>query len=134
MSRVLIAARADPLADIGYRQAIDQYVQDVVDNDDQPAGQPHRRVRVKPGSRTLGPGGAARPGPVLQPCDIPRQVPAINDEMRAADDGERSGILGDEEKRQKVKDTVHQRGDRALRFLDGHPLALQQVVANRVRY
>ena len=120
------------LADISDRQAVDQNVQYVVDNDDQPASQPGLRVRMKTGLRTFGPGSTARPRPVLQPRDIARQVPSINDEMRAAYRGERIWILGYEEKRKQIKDAMHQRSDRPLRFLDGHPLALQQVVANCV--
>jgi len=126
------AARVESLTDIRDRQAVYQYVHDVVDNDDEPAGQPGSRVRMKSGFRTFGPWRAARPRPVFQPCDIARQVPAIDDEMCTADDRERVDILRYEEKRQNVKGTVHQCGERALRLLEGHPLALQQVIANGV--
>ena len=95
------------LADIGDRESVDQDVHDIVDDDDEPGGHPGRRVRMKPGFRTFGPGRASRPWPVFQPRDMPRQVPTINDEMRTAYDSERIGILCYEEKRQKVKDAMY---------------------------
>ena len=128
------ATLIESLADIGNRQAVYQYVHDVVDNDDQPAGHPGRRIWMKPGFRTFGPGSAAWPRPILQPCDMAREVPAINDEMRTANDSERIHVLRYEEKRQKVEDAMDQRRERPLRFFEGHPLALKQVVANCVSY
>ena len=128
----MTAARIESLTDISDRQAVYQYVHDVVDNDNEPAGHPGRRVRMKPGFRTFGPGCAARPRPIFQPCDMARQAPAIDDEMRTAYDSKRIDVLRYEEKRQKVKDAVHQRGERPFRLLEGHPLALKQVIANRV--
>ena len=122
----------ETLADISDCQAVYQYVHDVVDNDNEPAGHPGRRVRMKPGFRTFGPGCTARPRPIFQPRDMARQVPAIDDEMRAAYDSKRVDVLRYEEKRQKVKDAVHQCGERPFRLLEGHPLALKQVIANRV--
>lgn len=122
------------LADISDRQAVYQYVHDIVDNDDEPAGHPCRRVRMKPGFRTFGPGRAARPRPIFQPCDIACEVPAIDDEMRTTDDSKRIDVLRYEEKWQKVKDAMHHCGERPLRLLDGHPLTLKQVIANRVSY
>ncbi len=124
----------ESLAHISDRQTVYQYVHDIVDNDDEPAGHPCRRVRMKPGFRTFGPRRAAWPRPIFQPCDMARQLPAIDDEMRTANDSERIGVLRYEEERQKVKDTVHQCGERPFCLFDGHPLALQQVIANGVSY
>ena len=124
----------ESLAQVGYRQAVYQYVHDVIDDDDQPGGHPGRRVRMKAGFRTLGPRSAAGPGAILQPCDVACEVPAIDDEMCTAYDSERSDVLRDEEKRQQVKGAMHQRRERPLRLLQSHPLALQQVIANRVSY
>ena len=124
----------ESLAQVGYRQAVYQYVHDVIDDDDQPGGHPGRRVRMKAGFRTLGPGSTTRPGTVLHPCDVARKVPAIDDEMRTAYDSERIDVLRDEEERQKVKNAMHQCRKRSFRLLQGHPLALQQVIANRVCY
>ena len=87
------------LANIGDREAVDQYVHDIVDDDDEPGGHPRWRVRMKPGFRTFGPGCASRPWPIFQPCDVPRQVPAVNDEMRTTYDSERIGVLRYEKKR-----------------------------------
>ncbi len=128
----MTAARIESLTDISDRQAVYQYVHNIVDNDDEPASQPGRRVRMKTGFRTFGPGRAARPRPIFQPCDIARQVPAIDDEMCTADDRERVDILRYEEKWQNVKDAMHQCGERPLRLLERHPLALQHVIANGV--
>jgi len=130
----MTAARIESLTDISDRQAVYQYVHNIVDNDDEPASQPGSRVRMKSSFRTFGPGRAARPRPVFQPCDIARQVPAIDDEMCTADDRERVDILRYEEKRQNVEGTVHQCGERPLRLLECHPLALQQVIANSMSY
>lgn len=132
MSSTRIVGLSEILADISDRQAVYQYVHEVVDNDDEPTGQLCRRVRMKPGLRTLGPRRATRPRPVFQPCDMARQVPAINDEMRTADGSEGIDVLRYEKKRQRVKGKVEQCGERLFRLLGGHPLALQQVIANRV--
>jgi hypothetical protein len=126
------AIRIESLTDISDCEAIYQYVHNIVDNDDEPAGQPGSRVRMKTGFRTFRPRRAARPRPVFQPCDIARQVPAIDDEMCTAYDRERVDILRYEEKRQNVKGAMHQCGERPLRLFDSHPLALQQVIANGV--
>jgi len=123
-----------PLADIIDCDAVYQDVHDIIDNDNEPAGQPGSRVRMKAGFGTFGPGRAAWPWPIFQPCNMTRQVPAINDEVRTAYDGERVDILRYEEKRQDVKGAVHERGERPFCFLEGHPLALQQVIANGVGY
>jgi hypothetical protein len=128
----MIAILIKALADICDRKAIYQYVHYIIDNDNEPAGHPHWRVRMKTGFRTFGPGRTAWPRPIFQPCNMTRQVPAINDEMRTAYDSERVDVLRYEKKRHKVEEAVHQRGERPLRFLVGHPLALKQVVANRV--
>jgi len=122
------------LADISDRQAVYQYVHDVIDNDNEPAGHPRRRVRMKPGFRTFGPGRTAGPRAIFQPRNVARKVPAIDDEVRTANNGERIDVLRYEEKRQKVEEAVHQCSQRPLRFLEGHPLALQQVIANRMGY
>jgi hypothetical protein len=98
------------LADIGDRQAVYQDVHEIIDDDDEPAGHPHWRVRMKTGFGTFGPGRAAWPWPIFQPCNMTRQVPAINDEMRTAYDSKRVDILRDEKKRQDVKGAVHERG------------------------
>ena len=99
------------LADIGDRDAVNQYVHDVIDNDNEPASQPRRCVRVKPRFRAFGPGRAARPGTILQPGNMARQVPAIDDEMRATYDSERIDVLRYEEKWQKVEETMHECGE-----------------------
>ena len=132
MSSTRIVGLSEVLADISDRQAVYQYVHEVVDNDDEPTGQPRWRVRMKTGLRTLGPRCATRPRPVFQPCDMARQVPAINDEMCTPDDSEGIDVLRYEKKRQEVKGTVDQCGERLFRLLGGHPLALQQVITNRV--
>ena len=72
---------------VGYRQAVDQDMHDVVDNDDQPGRHPGWRVGMKPGGRTFGPGSAARPRPIFHPRNVARQVPAIDNEVRAANNG-----------------------------------------------
>ena len=122
----------EALADIKNRDAVYQDVHDIIDDDNEPAGHPRRCVRMKPGFGTFGPGRAARPRPVFQPCNMTRQVPAINDEVRTAYDSKRVDILSYEEKRQDVKGAMHERGERPFCFLESHPLALQQVVANCV--
>ncbi len=99
------------LADISDRQAVYQDVHEIIDDDDEPAGHPHWRVRMKTGFGTFGPGRAAWPWPIFQPCDMTRQVPTINDEMRSAYDGKRVDILSYEKKRQDVKGAVHERGE-----------------------
>ena len=120
------------LADISDRQAVYQDVHDIIDDDNEPAGQPRWCVRMKPGFGTFGPGRAAWPWPIFQPCNMTREVPAINDEMRTGYDSKRVDILSYEKKRQNVKGAVHERGERAFCFLEGHPLALQQVITNGV--
>ncbi len=57
------------------------------------------RIRMKPGFRTFGPGRAAWPWPVFQPCNMTRQVPAVDNEMRTAYDSKRVDVLCYEEKR-----------------------------------
>jgi hypothetical protein len=123
----------EALADIRNRDAVYQDVHEIIDDDNEPAGQPRWCVRMKPGFGTFGPGRAAWPWAIFQPCNMTRQVPAINDEMRTAHDSKRVDILSYEKKRQDVKGAVHERGERPFRFLEGHPLALQQVIANGVR-
>ena len=61
-------------------------MQDVVDDDDQPSGEPWRSVRMEARLAAFGPGRAAGPWSILDPRDVASQVPAINDEMRAAND------------------------------------------------
>ena len=119
--------------DIGNRQAVDQDMHQVVDNDDQPARDPGRRIRIEPGRFAFGPGSAAGPGSILKPGNMPSKVPAIDDKMRASDHGERQRVLRDEQKREHVKNGMYECGKRTFRFLFGHPLALQQVVAHAVR-
>ena len=75
-----------------------------------------------------------RPRPVLQPRHVSRQVPAVDDEMRAADNRERKWILRNEQERNEINERMHERRQRTLRLLHGHPLALQQVVAYRMGY
>lgn len=113
------------LADISDRDAVYQDVHEIIDDDHEPAGQPYRRIRMKPGPGALGPGGAARPWSIFQPGNVTRQVPAINDEMCAAYDSKRVDILSYKKKRQDVKRAMHECGKRALCFLERHPLALQ---------
>jgi len=121
-------------SNVGYRGAIDQDMQQVVDDDDEPACHPGRRIGSKSRRLALGPRPASRPGSVLDPCNVSGQVPTIEDEMCPADNGKRVGVLRNEKKRQNVKDTVHEGGKRAFGFLASHPLTLQQVVAYPVRY
>lgn len=109
--------------------AVDQNVQQVVDNDDEPAGHPGRRIGSKSGRLALGPRPASGPGPVLEPSDVTGQVPAIEDKMRPPDNSNRIRVQRNEKKRQNVKDAVYESGKRAFRFLASHPLTLQQVVA-----
>lgn len=117
---------------ISNRQAIDHYMQDIVDNDDQPPGKPGRRVGPETCFTAFGPGCAPRPGPVLEPGNIARQVPAIDNEVRATNDGERIRVLRNQEERQQIEAAVDKGGKRASCLLARHPLALQQVVADRV--
>ena len=130
----MTATGMKPLAEIIDRDAVYQDVHDIVDNDNEPASHPRRRVRMKAGFRAFGPWRAARPWPIFQPCNMTRQVPAINDEVRTAYDGERVDILSYEKKRQDVKCAVHECCERLFCFFEGHPLALQQVIANGVSY
>ena len=106
------------LADISDRQAVYQYVHDVIDNDNEPAGHPGWRIRVKPGFRTFGPGRAAGPRSILQPRNVACQVPSIDDEVRTGNNSERVEVLRYEEKWQNVDETVHQCGGRPFRFLE----------------
>lgn len=124
----------EALADIGDCQSVYQDMHDVIDNYDEPAGHPHWCIRMKAGFRTFGPGRAAGPRAIFQPRNVTCQVPAIDDEVRTANNGERIDVLRYEEERQNVEEAVHQRSQRPLRFLEGHPLALQQVIANRMGY
>ena len=98
----------EALADIKNRDAVYQDVHDIIDDDNEPPGQPHWCVRTKPGFGTFGPGCAAWPWPIFQPCDMTRQVPAINDEMGSANDGKRQWVLRQEKKRDQVEQAVHQ--------------------------
>ena len=116
-------------SNVGNRGTVDQDVHQVVDYDDEPAGDPGRSIGSKARGLALGPRPATRPGPVLEPCDVTGQVPAIEDEMRSPDNGKRVRVLCNEKKRQNVKDAVHESGKRALCFLASHPLTLQKVVA-----
>jgi hypothetical protein len=107
----MTATGMEPLADISDCDAVYQYVHDVIDDDNEPAGQPRWCVRMKSGFRTFGPGRAAWPGPILQPRNMARQVPAIDNEMRTTYDSERVDVLRYEEKRQKVEEAMHERGE-----------------------
>jgi len=122
----------EALADIKNRDAVYQDVHNIIDDDNEPAGQPHWCVRTKPGFGAFGPGCATGPWPIFQPCDMTRQVPAINDKMGSAYDSKCVDILSNEKKWQDVKGAMHERGERPFCFLESHPLALQQVVANCV--
>ena len=87
---------------------------------------------MEAGLAALGPGCAAGPWTILDPCDVASQVPAINDEMSAANEGQSIGVLRNKEEWQQIKSTMHERGERALGFLLRHPLTLQQVIADSV--
>lgn len=89
---------------------------------------------MKSGRFALRPRTTPRPGPVFQPRDVPRQVPAIDDEVGAANYRERGGVLCNEQKRYQVEKAMYQRRQRALGLLDGHPFALQQIIAYGVGY
>ena len=119
---------------VGNCQAIYRDVKDVIDDDDQPTSEPWRGVRWKTGLAALGPGHAARPWPILQPCNVASQLPAIDDEMCAADDGESERILRDKEEWQQIKSAMYQGSERPLRFLFRPPVTLQQVITDGVRY
>lgn len=116
------------------RKTIDQYVHQVVNNDDQPAGSPFRRVRVVSRRLAFRPRPAARPWPVLYPRNVAREVPAIDHEVRSADHRERRRVERNKEKRNKVKNAVHERRERAPSLLACHPLTLQQVVTYPVSH
>lgn len=118
--------------DIGDRKAVDHDVHDVVDDYDEPCRQPRRRILVKSGLSALVPGRTAGPRSILDPRDVSRQVPAINDEMGATDHSERGGILRDKQKRQEIEQAMYQRWQRTFSFLNSHPLALQYIVADGV--
>ena len=120
--------------DIRDRKTIDHYVDDVVDDDDQPCRHPRRRIWTKPGFPALMPWSAARPWSILEPRHVTSEVPAIDNEMRAADNRKRQRILRDEQERDEVNDSMNKRRQRSLRLLDGHPFALQYVIAYRVGY
>ena len=119
-------------ADIGNRQRVDDDVHQVVDNDDQPRSDPRRGFRVEAGCPALRPRPAAGPGAILQPRDLPGKVPAVDDEVRAADDEEGHRVLRNEQERQHVEHAMHGRSQRALRLLARHPFTLQQVVTDSV--
>lgn len=121
-------------ADIGDGKRVDDDVHEIVDDDDEPRGNPRRGFGVKPGRLALRPGTTARPWSILQPCNLTRKVPAIDDEMRSADHNNGQGVLRNKQKREHVESTVHKCSQRALCFLASHPLALQQVIANPVGY
>ena len=120
--------------DIPDCETVDQDVDEVVDDDDQPACDPGRRVGIESRRRAFGPGPTTRPRTILDPRDVAGQVPAIDDKVRAADNCERQRVLRNEKKRQDVKDAMHGRRQRTLRFFPSHPLTLQQVVAYAVSY
>ena len=123
---------SDP--DIADCESVDQDVYEVVDDDNQPARDPGRCIRIESRRRTFRPWSTARPWSILDPRDVAGQVPAIDDEVRAADDRERQRVLCNEKKRQDVEDAMHGSRQRTFRFLAGHPLTLQQVVAYPVSH
>ncbi len=116
------------------REAVDQDVHQVVDDDNQPARSPGRRIRVVARRLAFRPRFAAWPRPVLDPRHVTREMPAIDDEVRTEDHRERRRVERNEEKRKQVKDTVHERRERASGFLAGHPLTLQKVVTYPVSH
>lgn len=85
---------------------------------------------MEAGLAAFRPGRATRPGSIFEPRDVASQVPAINDEMRAANDGQSVSVLRNKEEWQQIKSTMYERGERAPGFLLRHPLTLQQVVAD----
>ena len=116
------------------RQAVNQNVHDVVYDYDEPCCHPGRRVRTEACRPAFGPGRTAGPWPVLQPRDVARELPAIDDEMSSAYYRECGGILRNEQEGNQVEETVHQRRPGTLRLLDGHPFTLQYVIAYGVSY
>ncbi len=64
-------------------------MQQVIDDDKQPAGYPGWSIGMIPGCFAFGPGTAARPWPILQPGDVAGKVPPIDNKMCATDDGQR---------------------------------------------
>ena len=121
-------------ADIRDRESVDQDMDEVVDDDDQPARDPGGSVRIKAGRRTFRPWPTARPWTILDPGYVAGQVPAIDDEVCAADNRERQRVLRNEKKRQDIEDAMYGGCQRTLRLLTSHPLALQQVVAYPVSH
>jgi hypothetical protein len=119
-------------ADIRYSQAINNNMHNIVDDNEQPTGHPGLGSRIKAGFGAFGPGAAARPGTILDPNDVSRQMPAIDDKMCAKYYGERIRVLSNKKKRQNVKYTMHKRWEPTLEFFRRHPFALQQVVAHSV--
>ena len=115
-------------------KTVDQYVHQVINDDNQPASGPLGCIRIVSRRLALRPRPATRPGPVLYPRDMPRKVPAIDYEVGAADHRERRGVERNKEKRNQVKDAVHESRKRASSLLACHPLTLQKVVAYPVSY
>lgn len=121
-------------ADIHDRDAVHNYVHHIVDDHHEPTGQPRRRSRVEPGRRALGPRAATRPWTVLKPRHITRQVPAVDDKMGPANNGQCVRVLRDEQKRNDVEGAVYKRSERTFCLLAGHPFTLQDIVAYGVGY
>jgi len=117
----------------GNCQAVYGDVKNVIDDDDQPTSEPWRGLRWKTGFAAFGPGRTAWPRPIFQPCNVAGQLPAINEEMCAADDGKSDRILCDKEKWQQIKSAMYQGSERPLYFLFRHPVTLQQVITDGVR-
>ena len=118
--------------DIGYREAIDEDVHNIVDDDEQPARHPGGCSRIKARFGTVGPRRAVGPGTIFHPDNVSRQMPAINDEVSSEYHGEGVRILGDKEKRQNIKCAMNECRGRALEFFRRHPFALQKVITDGV--
>jgi glucose/arabinose dehydrogenase len=114
-------------------RSIDDDVQGVVHDDQQPGGHPLWRFRRIARLAAFGPAASPRPRPVLQPDDVARQPPAVEHEMGSGDDEQRGRIPGQEQKGQGIDRDVRERGQVAASFLAHHPLALQKIVADGVR-
>ena len=120
--------------DIPDCEPVNQDMYEVVDDDNQPACDPGRCVRIESRLRTFRPRPPTGPWTILDPREVTGQVPTIDDKVRAADNCERQWVLRNEKKRQDVEDAMHGCCQRTLRFLAGHPLTLQKVVAYPVSY
>jgi hypothetical protein len=88
---------------------------------------------MKTGCPAFRPGVTVRPWPVFHPGNIAGEMPPIDDKVRTAYDGKRQRILREKQEWQQIHEAVHECRKGPLYFLTSHPLALQQVIAYRMR-